>query len=92
MVATPPTSDHLRSLIGHAVEFRGRELRIVEVLEDGPSLVLEQAQGARAIHGNQYGEAGRRSPDTWTLPIFGSDGITVNPLIVELGLDDLIDS
>ena len=92
MVATPLTSNHLRSLIGHAVKFRGRELRIVEILEDGPSLVLEQAQGARAIHGNQYGEAGRRSPDTWTLPVFASDGATVNPLITELGLDALIGS
>ncbi len=92
MVATPLTSNHLRNLIGHAVEFRGRRLRIVEVLEDGPSLVLEQAQGTGSIHGNQYGEVGRRSPDTWTLQVFASDGVTLNPLIAELRLDVLIDS
>lgn len=86
MVAIPPTADHLRGLIGRSVDYHGRRLKVVEVLTDGPALVLEQVGGSRAIHGNQFGEPGRRSPETWTLPVLDTDGRGLHPLMEELGL------
>lgn len=75
----------LRNLIGRRVDFRGRRLQIVEVLAEGPALVLMEPGGARPIQATQFNQAGRRAPDTWTVPLRGPDGAP-HPLLSELTL------
>ncbi len=65
---TSPTIENLRRLLGIEVEYLGRRCRIVEVLEEGPQLVV-QCLDQRAIQANQYGDASRRVPETHALPV-----------------------
>lgn len=64
----------LRSLIGRRVVWLGHHCEIVEVLEDGPMLVLRSDEPARPIHGNRHGDAGRRAPDTFEVPVVDAQG------------------
>jgi len=78
------TVEDLRDLIGLRVRYGGMDCQIIEILEDGPSLVL-QNDVAQAIQPDQYGEAHRRVPHTLTIPIFTDDKAELNPDF--LGLD-----
>jgi hypothetical protein len=78
------TVEDLRDLIGLRVRHGGIDCQIIEVLEDGPSLVLQEEWG-HAIQPDQYGEAHRRVPHTLTVPIFNDDKTDLNPAF--LGLD-----
>lgn len=88
MVAGDLTTEGLRRLIGRRVRYRGRELRVLEVLSDGPALVLSEPEGQRHIQANQFGEAGRRAPETWTIPVYNPGRRELHPLFQELGFDD----
>jgi hypothetical protein len=66
--------DDLRSLIGRRVEWHGVVCEIVEVLDDGPALVLRSADPDRPVHGDRHGEAVRRAPDNFEVPVAGTDG------------------
>jgi len=61
--------DHLRDLIGTRALYNGILFEIIEVLEDGPSLVLQDCEKHTTIQADQLGEAHRRVPQTMTLPI-----------------------
>ncbi|HKJ22830.1 MAG TPA: hypothetical protein VKA13_07050, partial [Gammaproteobacteria bacterium] len=82
------TVERLRSLIGVAVRHAGVDCRIIEVLEDGPSLVLQSDMG-QSIQPDQYGEAHRWVPYTLTIPIFTEDKTELNPDFLSLGVIDL---
>ncbi len=65
----------LRKLIGRQARYHGVKYEIIEVLEDGPSLVLEDCENHKTIQADQHGEAHRRVPQTVTLHIpFLPDG------------------
>ncbi len=68
---TPLISDieSLRSAIGQRVRFQNVIFEIIEILEDGPSFVLQDCEERTAIQPDQHGEAHRRVPQTMTLPI-----------------------
>lgn len=76
----------LPQLVGRAVRYRGRRLQILEVLLDGPALVLCEPQGQRVIQADQFGDARRRAPETWTVPVFGPGRRELHPLFRELEL------
>lgn len=76
----------LESLIGQAVTFRGRQLTVVEVLPEQPALVLAESRGDAGIQANQFGEAARRAPRNWTVPVHDSHG-DIHPLLRELMID-----
>lgn len=74
-------SDDLRHIIGKQLNYKGHQCEVIEVLEDGPQLVLrnldllgpqDEAQdgngGRNPIQPNQFGEAHRRTPETFTVP------------------------
>lgn len=88
MVTRTATTDELRSLIGRRVRYRGRELLVVEVLLEEPAVVLREPGGAREIQGNQFDEAGRRVPKTWTIPVYAPGGRELHTLFRELELLD----
>jgi len=68
---TPLISDieSLRSAIGQHVRFHNVVFEIIEILEDGPSFVLQDCEEHTSIQPDQHGEAHRRVPQTMTLPI-----------------------
>ncbi|RMG27394.1 MAG: hypothetical protein D6721_10660 [Gammaproteobacteria bacterium] len=67
-VMTSPTIENLRRLLGVEVEYQGRRCRVVEILEEGPQIVV-QCLEHRTIQPNQYGDASRRVPETHAFPV-----------------------
>ncbi len=66
------TLEQLRGMIGIQVEHNGRACEVVEVLEDGPSIVLrclDQSNIQTSLHGNPT----RRAPQTYTIPVLTPD-------------------
>lgn len=69
--------DDLRHIVGQQLNYKGHNCEVIEVLEDGPQLVLrnldvinqqEQDSVRNPIQPNQFGEAHRRTPETFTVP------------------------
>ena len=79
--------DKLRSLIGVKVEHNGIVCEVIEILEDGPSLILQDCELHPIIQPDQHGEAHRRVPTTRTIPIYSPDGSEFTHHFLELGLD-----
>lgn len=67
------TTTQLRSMIGLTVDHQGIHCRVVEILEDGPSLVLESMVPPLSIQPDQHGEAHRRVPQTYMVEILSPD-------------------
>ncbi len=65
--------EKLRELIGTKVHYNGRACQIIEVLEDGPALVLQHSETATQIQADQHGEAHRKVPTITTIPVFEKD-------------------
>jgi len=86
MPLTPPTLDCLRACIGRELEFEGHRCRVIEVLEDGPALVLSCETAAPVIQPNQHGDATRRVPRTRTVPVLNVEGTALNPDFAALRL------
>ena len=59
----------LRDAIGQRVRFHNVIFEIIEILEDGPSFVLQDCEKHTSIQPDQHGEAHRRVPQTMTLPV-----------------------
>jgi len=63
------TIDQLRRMIGLCLLHQGILCRVIEVLEDGPSLVLQSIEEGPSIQANQHGEANRRTPVSYTIQV-----------------------
>ena len=85
------TINRLRGLIGQRLYYQGTECLIIEVLEDGPNLVLQEFGPHTIIQSDQYDEAHRRVPATFTIPVHDKISGTLNPALGDLcnGLLDL---
>lgn len=81
------TIEQLRSMIGVHVWHEGVRCEVLEVLEDGPTLILVSIDGD-TIQADQFGNPSRRVPTTHTVPVVGSDGATLHPAFVALDLLD----
>lgn len=68
----------LRQLSGARVRYLEDVWEIVEVLDDGPTLVLESLK-RRVVQGSQYGEGHRRVPQRLSIPLLTNDGQHLNP-------------
>jgi hypothetical protein len=66
--------EQLRDLIGINVIYRGNPCSIIEVLEDGPSLVLEDTGTYEALQETQFGTPYRAVPETHTIPVLSETG------------------
>jgi len=64
----------LRALLGLELDWEGHRWQVIEVLPDGPTVVLQATDGAREIQPNQHGEAARRVPCRREVPARGADG------------------
>ena len=82
----PITVIELRAMIGMAVYYQGNHGTIIEVLEDGPSLVLQSASSA-SIQSNLHGHPTRRSPHTLTVRVLSENGTALHKEFLDLDLD-----
>lgn len=80
------TLDQLRSMIGLCLLHQGTLCRVIEVLEDGPSLVLQSIEEEPSIQANQHGEANRRTPVSYTIPVLDSTQNELHAQFLELDL------
>ncbi len=80
------TLDQLRSLIGLHMLHQGLRCQVIEVLEDGPSIVLQGLDASPTIQPNQHGEATRRSPVTYTIPVLNEDRTELSSEFLALDL------
>jgi hypothetical protein len=67
-------ADQLHQLIGMQVLHQGVRCEIIEVLDDGPLLVLARCEERTVIQSDQYGDARRRVRETFTIPVLAADG------------------
>jgi hypothetical protein len=61
----------LRRLIGRDCRYLGRRCRLVEILAEEGTLVLETRDGEPPIQIDQYGQAAYRAHEFLQIPIFG---------------------
>ncbi|ADJ27217.1 hypothetical protein [Nitrosococcus watsonii] len=91
MIPPPITVTCLRHLIGCRVQYQGIPCRIIEVLEEGPILVLQEAVCHQAIQPDQFGKARRRAPQTLEVNVQDSSG-RISPAFLALGVLPLLSS
>lgn len=74
MAPSRPTLAQLHEMIGLFVSFRGRVFRVVEVLDDTQSLVIEAQDNATTIQPDAHGYAHRRAREVLTIPALDAEG------------------
>ena len=80
--------EKLRCLIGQRVDHAGGHYEIVEVLEDGPSLILQPCDRHTVIQPDQHGEAHRRVLPAITIPVLSHDRNELSPAFLALDLPE----
>ena len=66
-------TEQMRSMIGLRVKYHDVYCQVVEIIEDGPSIVLENLERHTSIQADQHGEAHRKVPKTYTITILSKD-------------------
>lgn len=79
-----PDPAQLQALIGRQVRYGDRLLVVIDVLLEGPALVLEDPMAQGRIQANQFGDAARRGPATLTLPVLDPASGELHPVMHEL--------
>ncbi len=74
MTANFHSETELRRLIGFEIRLEGQACQIVEVLIDGPALVVECVAGNGRIQANQFGDGNRRVHRHHTVPVYSAIG------------------
>lgn len=67
------STHQMRGMIGLRVTYMETYCQVVEILDDGPHLVLESLERHISIQADQHGEAHRKVPKTFTIPILSVD-------------------
>ena len=78
------TLEQLRGMIGVELYHRNRACQVIEVLEDGPSIVIQYFD--IGIQENQHGEAHRKVPETQCIPVLSSDKTQLSDIFLSLDL------
>ncbi len=84
MNAITVSVDQLRGMIGLLVKHDGRRCLMVEVLEDGPSLVLQSLDPETTIQPDQHGEAHRKVPRVFTVAVLSEDQLEFSSIFLNL--------
>lgn len=71
--ALPTQIEQLRSLIGARILHHDQEYRLVEVIDDGPCILLQYTGPQTIIQADQHGNAHRRVPETLMVPLYAPD-------------------
>lgn len=75
-------------MIGLRVSHQGIHCVVLEVLEDGPSLVLQDLEQRTTIQDDQFGDPKRRVVLTYTVPVLTDDRTEIHPDFLALELMD----
>ena len=78
------TLEQLRGMIGIELYHNNRACQVIEVLEDGPSLVIQYYEND--IQENQHGDAHRMVPETQCIPVLSSDKTQLSEIFLSLDL------
>lgn len=83
--------DKLQTLLNQLLIYQGIPCQVIEILREEPALVLRDARREQTvIQPNQYGDAGPRVPQTFTVSLFDASGQRLNPDLAELPMVDLL--
>ncbi len=77
----------LQKLIGRQLRYEGCHCEVIEVLAEGPAIVLYKHSPSE-IQANWFGEAQRRAPGTYTLPLVSRVTKDLHPVVLALLSDD----
>ena len=80
--------DHLQKFIGEEVVYDGNRCELVEVLHEGPSLVLMCVESHTTIQTDQHGGAHRRVHGTYTIACISELHNDLHPIIKQLLPED----
>lgn len=78
------TLEQLRGMIGIKLYHNNRACQVIEVLEDGPSIVIQYFDND--IQENQHGEAHRKVPETLCIPVLSNDKTQLSEIFLSLDL------
>lgn len=82
------TLEQLRRMIGVKVRYEGASWQVIEVLEDGPSLVLESLHAPKVIQADKFGDGHRRGVEYLTVPVLTADRRELHPQFLALDLEE----
>lgn len=80
------TVDQLRGMLGLRVRYRGAIYSVIEVIEDGPAIVIEPELAVSAIQADAYGNARRQSRTLLTVPVLSADQQQIHPEFLAIDL------
>jgi len=78
------TTEQMRDMIGMQVRYHEVYCRVVEILEDGPAIILEDLEQHISIQPDQHGEAHRKVPKTYTITVLTHDKLEFTPAFLAL--------
>jgi hypothetical protein len=78
--------EQLRGMIGLSVSYHGSLCCVVEVLEDGPALVLVDQSDGISLQTDQYGDPRRQVPATYVVPVWERSGDALHEEFLSLEL------
>ena len=77
----------LSQLLGRAAFIEGRRVCVVDILRDGPTLVLREI-GSGVMQDNLYGQPRRRAPRHFQIPLLSEVRHEPHPVVRELMTDE----
>jgi len=78
------STEQIRSMIGLQVKYHDVYCRVVEILDDGPAIILEDMEQHISIQADQHGEAHRRVPQTYTIIVLSPDKMEFSSTFLSL--------
>lgn len=80
--------DYLQRFIGEEIVYNGSHCQLIEVLNEGPSLVLMCVDKQTTIQTDQHGGAHRRVHETYTIACISELHNDLHPVIKQLLPED----
>lgn len=77
-------------LVGLHGIYQGREYALIEVLDAGPSVVLEPVQAEAVIQNTFQGEAKRFAQSNYTVPFYSEVRQSLHPVVQEFLGPDIV--
>ncbi len=86
METLPISLAQLQGMIGMHLRWRAVDYAVVEVLEDGPALVVQSLTPGTAIQGDVHGRARREVQQVVVIPVLNLDKTLLHPEFLEIEL------
>ncbi|MBI1195321.1 MAG: hypothetical protein GC138_05710 [Gammaproteobacteria bacterium] len=83
----PIDFERLRKQVGSRVIYKSVKCKLVEVLEDDATVVLEACHQFSELQSGRAGDSMRHVPKIITIPIYIGSARRLNPAFIDLGLE-----